>query len=392
MMPRMSDAGPAHAGFTEAAPAEQVLAKMPAGVLVLDSDGRLLTENDRLRDLWGSFIRRRPDDIFPADAHRPGGAPMRPEHWPVWRSLRTGATVADEEIELERPDGDSVSVLASSVPIRNEDAAIVGAVMLVTDITDRRDTDDLREAFVSVLSHELRTPITSIYGGVELLRQRDLPPATRASILDDVALEAESLNRIVEDLLVIVRLQADVEIVRGEPILLQRVLASALADEQRRWPIHHFEMHLPAGLPAIEGDDGLVRQVLRNLLSNAAKYGPHDGTILVKAEATENSVVVRVLDDGPGMPDDVSAQIFRLFYRAPGAAARAPGAGIGLYVSRALVEAMGGRIWVTGREGRGTEVGFLLPIYRDPDAVRHEPTPANPMPLQNRRQSVGPGS
>jgi signal transduction histidine kinase len=332
-------------------------------LLVVDGSGEVLLENVRLRELMGTSSQAASTSPFPAGARRPGGAALRPEDWPVSRSLRTGTEVIDEEIELRGEAGQTRSLLVSSVPMRGFGDAVEGALMLVTDITDRRDRDDLREAFVDVLSHELRTPITSIYGGVELLRRRDLPQAARLTILDDVAAEAESLNRIVEDLLVVVRLQADLELARSEPVLLQRVIAAALGDERRRWPSHDFEARIPEDLAAVAGDDGLIRQVLRNLLSNAAKYGPHRGHVVVEASVARGAVVVRVLDEGPGIPPEAGDHVFRLFYRAPASATGVAGTGIGLFVARALVEAMGGRIWANRRSEGGTEISFRLPIY-----------------------------
>jgi PAS domain S-box-containing protein len=348
---------------TTAPSPERLLAEIPAGLLVVDRSGEVLLENRRLRELMGTAHEAATVSPFPPGAHRPGGAALRPEDWPVARSLRTGSEVIDEEIELRADDGDPRSLLVSSVPMRGPDHAVEGALMLVTDITDRRDRDDLREAFVDVLSHELRTPITSIYGGIALLRRRDLPRAARVSILDDVAAEAESLTRIVEDLLVVVRLQADLALARSEPVLLQRVIAAAIADERRRWPGHDFEARVPEDLAVVAGDDGLIRQVMRNLLSNAAKYGPHRGRVIVEASAGGGAVVVRVLDEGPGIPSEADDQVFRLFYRAPGTATGVAGTGIGLFVARALVEAMGGRIWANRRVEGGTEIAFRLPLY-----------------------------
>ena len=345
---------------------EQLLAEMPAGLLVLGRDGRVVFENERLRELWRPFRAPSHPGAFPDAAHRLGGAPLRPEDWPVWRSLRTGTEVIDEEIELGPADSDTVSILASSVPVRGAEDTVEGALMVVTDITDRHDHDELRAAFVDVVSHELRTPITSIYGGIELLRQRDLPPEARLTLLDDVASEAENLTRIVEDLLIVVRLQADVELARGEPVLLQRIVHAAVADERRRWPSQSFVVEVPDDLPVVEGDEALIRQVLRNLLSNAAKFGAPGGEVLVTASATPDAVVMRVSDDGPGLADSDGQYVFRLFHGAPADAPGGSGTGIGLYVSRALVEAMGGRITAMGRPEGGMEIAFRLPRLREP--------------------------
>jgi signal transduction histidine kinase len=115
-----------------------------------------------------------------------------------------------------------------------------------------------------------------------------------------------------------------------------------------------------AGLPPVLGDSTLVEQVVRNLVSNAAKYAGNSGPIEIQAEVQGEWVEVRVLDEGPGMTAAVAERVFDLFYRAPDAASQAQGAGIGLYACRQLVEAMGGSVWARARETVGAEFGFRL--------------------------------
>ena len=229
-----------------------------------------------------------------------------------------------------------------------------------------RDGDDdpaLKDAFVAVLSHELRTPITAIYGGTQLLLKDGLPPDDRASVTHDIASEAERLHRLVEDLLAITRI--DRGLMRGdrEPVLIQRLVTTAAAAEERRWPSHRVEVHADSDLPAVCADEGFTGQVLRNLISNAVKYGDASEPVIVTARATGDSVTVEVLDRGPGFPAGTGSDAFRLFYRSPSVAARVAGTGIGLYVARSLVEAQGGHIWLLDRAGGGAEVGFDLPVY-----------------------------
>jgi len=115
----------------------------------------------------------------------------------------------------------------------------------------------------------------------------------------------------------------------------------------------------------VSADPTYVEQVIRNLLSNAAKYGGEGSTVHVSASAGDGEVVVRVLDDGPGFPSAETARLFDLFYRSPGTAATASGAGIGLFVCARLVAAMGGRIWAEPRDGGGAEFGFALPELQE---------------------------
>jgi len=221
---------------------------------------------------------------------------------------------------------------------------------------------ELRDAFNSIISHELRTPITSIYGGAKLLanRERKLDEATRQDLIDDLEAEADRLYRLVEDLLVLARSERDTVERTTEPLLLPRIVARVVRSEDERWPAAQFEVRALNDLSPARGEETYVEQVLRNLLSNAAKYSPHESVVEVIVDETPEGVRVRVLDRGAGFDPAESARLFELYYRSPSTASTASGAGIGLYVCRVLVEAMGGRIWALARPDGGSEFGFIL--------------------------------
>jgi K+-sensing histidine kinase KdpD len=124
---------------------------------------------------------------------------------------------------------------------------------------------------------------------------------------------------------------------------------------------------VPPGLPPVNGDRTYLEQVVRSLVANAAKYGPPTAVVEVKAEVRPGEIAVLVLDEGPGFSADEAGNLFDLFYRSPATAKKASGAGIGLYVARALIEAMGGRIWARVRPEGGAEFGFTVPILETDD-------------------------
>ena len=145
-----------------------------------------------------------------------------------------------------------------------------------------------------------------------------------------------------------------------EPLLLPRIVARVVRSETDRWPAARFVVHAPNDLAPARGEETYVEQVLRNLLSNAAKYSPPNSVVEIIVDETPEGVRVRVLDSGPGVDPDESTRLFELYYRSPATAGSVSGAGIGLYVCRVLVEAMAGRIWSTARPGGGSEFGFVL--------------------------------
>ena len=243
-----------------------------------------------------------------------------------------------------------------------------GRIYVLRDVSEGRRTKLLRETFIGMLSHELRTPITTLYGGAKLLARRsdDLAAETR-SIVSDIEAESERLYRLVEDLVVLTKSEAATLEAGREPVLLQRMLPRLAGAEARRWPALGFHVDVDDALPTVLAEPTYVEQIVRNLLTNAAKYGGTAARIDVVARVEGDEVVVRVLDRGPGFPEDDADRLFDIYYRSPDVTRRAAGAGIGLFVCRSLVDAMDGRIWARQRDGGGAEFGFALAALREPE-------------------------
>jgi signal transduction histidine kinase len=230
-----------------------------------------------------------------------------------------------------------------------------------------REARQLQEAFIGVMSHELRTPITTILAGSKLLsRTASLDDRSR-DLATDVEVEADRLFRLIEDLLVLSRLERGNLALIDEPVHLVRIVERVVASEAGRWPTTVFQLPSDPKAYLVRGDETYIEQILRNLLANAAKYSPAGSTVTVEIDGTDGEVSVRVLDDGPGVSVAEVEHLFTLFYRSPTTAASAAGAGIGLFVCRRLIDAMGGHIWACVREGGGSEFGFALAVYPTDD-------------------------
>jgi K+-sensing histidine kinase KdpD len=238
-----------------------------------------------------------------------------------------------------------------------------------------RRSHALRDAFIGVISHELRTPITTIYGSSKVLRRRldSLEPAARAQIVEDIEAEADRLQRLVEDLLVLSRAEGGHLEVVSDPMLIGRIVERAVVAERERWPNHRFELEIQPNLPTVAGEETYVEQVVRNLLTNAAKYGGDRSTVRVRVTAEAGEVAVRVIDEGPGVDPAEIERLFEVFYRSVDAPRKASGSGIGLFVCRELVHAMGGRTWGRNGDGQGAEFGFSLPAFVPDDDHAVEP-------------------
>ncbi len=342
-----------------------VVDQMPLGVHVIEATTlHPLYANAAYHGLFGLLAEGSAPQEGSIQVLRADGTPLPLEERPFMRATTHGEVVTDEICVLEHPDGSRVTITANAGPIRDDEGRTIAGVAVYADVTARHEAEAARDAFIGILSHELRTPLTSIYGGAQVLLRpgRRMSPGARRDILNDVVAEAERLRAIVDDLLVLSRVERGVDLRRDEAVLLQRIAGRVAASEQTRWPGHTFTVDAPPSLPVVAGDEGYVEQILRNLLSNAAKYGSDDGRVDVVMAHEGSEVTVRVLDSGAGIPPGDEERIFRLFYRAASTAGSAAGAGIGLYAVRMLAEAMGGRAWARNRLVGGAEVGFALPV------------------------------
>ena len=234
------------------------------------------------------------------------------------------------------------------------------------DVSERKQADELRDVFVGMLSHELRTPVTAIFGGSQVLRRGTVDEATRREIIDDIINESERLERLVENLLVLARAERHVVQSGEDPVLVRPIVDRVIADKRRRWPRARLEAAVEGGLPPARWDEGSLELVLRNLISNALKYGGETGEVDVDVRRAGEEIETTVADRGPGLPADPS-QLFELFYRTEDARRRAQGAGIGLFVVRALVESVGGQVFARPRDGGGAVFGYRIPIYGEDD-------------------------
>ena len=296
-----------------------------------------------------------------------------------------GVPIVRHGIGIGLVEVDSTEIDAFSAADEELLASVVGVLAGHVELAAHHDVQQranaLREAFIGVISHELRTPITTIYGLARVLRQRghELAPEVQSQSIVDIEAEADRLYRLVEDLLVLSRAESGRVEFEAEPISVGRLVQRIVDAEAERRPERRFEVRQPPGLALIEAEPTYVEQVIRNLLTNAAKYStvpepieidiriePIDGAshigVLSEGGGRRPEVAVRVLDRGIGIDDDTSAHAFELFFRTKEATRVAAGAGIGLFVCRQLIEAMGGRTWLLPRDGGGTEAGFALPV------------------------------
>ncbi len=230
-----------------------------------------------------------------------------------------------------------------------------------------RERELLQDAFAGMLSHELRTPATTIYAATKMLsRDSTVMGSARArDLLPDITGETERLLRLIEDLLVLTRVERGLLEPGQEPVLLQRLLPKVVDQEGKRWPARTIRLDIAPGLPPVAGDQSYLEQVVTNLLSNGLKYSAPGTELDVSAAEVDEEVEVRVRDRGIGLKAESQEAVFGLLFRTSEGSRHAGGAGIGLYVCRRLMEAMNGRIWAESAPDKGTVFAFRLPLVTD---------------------------
>jgi signal transduction histidine kinase len=242
-----------------------------------------------------------------------------------------------------------------------------GSVFAFRDLTEERAVDTLKSDFVSTISHELRTPLAAIYGAALTLRREDviLGEPQRTGLLEVIASESDRLARIVNDVLWVSRLESDGLRTTIEPC--DGVgLARSVVEAARHYipPSIKLELTTPKkGTPLVAADPDKTRQVLTNLVDNAAKYSPDGGRVIVDVAVVGTRLRFSVRDEGLGVPPAEHRRIFEKFYRLdPDLTRGVGGTGLGLYISRELLERMGGRIWVESSGTGGSTFVAELPL------------------------------
>ena len=346
---------------------EEVLQAAAEAIGALDLDGRVIYANAHWRELLGVEGDEVVENIFERMVHPDD---QDSAHAMLQRALQ-GEHISQHLLRLKHRDETWRMVRMSVGTVRDDQGHIVGTLSILHDITAEYEAQRLKDELLTTASHDLRTPVTTIRGMTQVLLRaleqgKPLDPAALTKRLQTIQRETDRLVLLGRELADAARIQVGTLNVQREYHDLHAIVEYAverqreLLDTAQRYNIivHRTALRLPVLV-----EEARIEQVVANLLDNAIKYSPEGGEILVTTAVQENSALVHITDQGIGIPPDDLPKLSTPFFRASNASSRHfPGLGLGLYLSRAVIEAHGGTLSVTSIEGQGTTCTISLPI------------------------------
>jgi PAS domain S-box-containing protein len=363
-----------------------IVASSESAIISKALDGTITSWNPAAERLYGytadEILGRSVDLLLP-----PGQQNDVPQ---LVAALKQGQRIPAYDAKRVNKNGHMIDVSLVVSPIYDSD--IIGISTIATDISDRKQAERLtaealerqrlanaelervsraQREFISVVSHEFRTPLTSIQGFSEMLRDDELDPADTRDFADEIHRNAERLTRMINEMLDLDRMQSGRVALRRDPLDLNSIVRDVLQTLAVVSDHHSLQSDLAASLPLVAGDRDRVVQVLTNLVRNAINYSPAGGTITVSTSVEDSFVHLAVRDEGLGIPHADLGTIFDRYTRVRTKEHQSvTGTGLGLPISKQIVEHHGGRIWVESEVGQGSIFHFTLPQWGVADVYR----------------------
>ncbi|WP_201392836.1 PAS domain S-box protein [Ktedonobacter sp. SOSP1-85] len=344
-----------------------VLQQMPAGVMIAEApSGKLLFSNDQVRQIWrhSSPEANEVDKYDRYEGFHSGGTPYAGHEWPLARSIRQGESVREEEITFLRGDGTRGIMSVSSAPILNTQSEIIAGVVVFIDISERKRLEQLKDNFISMVSHELKTPVTSIKGYTQLLQKHFQRSDEKQSLhfLAKMNYQLDKLTDLINEILSISQLDLGMLNLRPQVFDLVKAVGEELESQQATTATHKLQLKGVEKL-TITGDRERIGQVIHHLVSNAIKYSPGRKQVCIEICYSDQAALIHIQDYGIGIDSEHFSRIFERFYRVDEPLEQTfPGLGIGLYLAHEIIQRHQGHIWVESQKGQGSTFSFSLPL------------------------------
>jgi PAS domain S-box-containing protein len=336
---------------------------LPDGVIVLDAEGRVTDVNPAIARILGcsesEAIGRTCHELM--EWHDANGRLAAPEGWPSPAKLRGTRAIVPQPAAVRRIDGERIPVTVSGGYTRNREGRITGAVLAIRPPTRNMRRNPSGMEIVSTVSHELRSPLTSVKGYTSLMLNRweRLADDQKRMMLEQVNHDADRVTRLITELLDISRLETGRLILRKQLIDLPKLAATVVEKVTMEYPELDATTDFPPEFPQVYADPDKIEQVLTNLVENACKYASPRG-LRIDGALEPGAVSVGVHDRGEGIPRSDLPKVFTKFFRRE--VGRPTGSGLGLWISRGLVESHGGELRAESNVGQGSTFRFTLPL------------------------------
>jgi signal transduction histidine kinase len=338
-----------------------VIELLPDAVLRLDAARRIVDANPAAADLTGyaleSLIGRPSGDLEPRGRD---GRPIWANGWHPSTRLRSVRTLPEQEITLRRADKEDVRAYVTGAYERNGTGSLTGAVLVLRESAKRLHHAATGIEIVSTVSHELRSPLSSVKGWTSLLLSKwdRIAEDKKKEMLEQVNHDADRVTRLITELLDISRLETGRLVLRRQMVDLVKLAERVIEKLRFEYPDLEVHLQVPADFPEVYADPDKVEQVFTNLVENACKYASPRGMV-VTGQVIDDEITVSVADRGDGIPESELPKVFTKFFRR--SEGRPTGSGLGLWISRGLVEAHGGRLTASAIPLQGTTFRFTLP-------------------------------
>ncbi len=281
-----------------------------------------------------------------------------------------------EEVEIIPAGSNSNIVLAAHASKVTDDNEVIAIVIVLRNITKEKEIDKMKTELVNVVAHELRSPLTSISGFSEILKDPELPNATRKEYTEIIHYESGRLAEMINRFLDISRIESGQTVLNKFPIDLSAILSAILGINAHLAQKRHISVktHCAPSVPPVLADADLIGQVVLNLFSNAVKYSPEGSEITVSVKTTNEEVLVQFTDQGCGISRDNLKSLFKKFFRAKEDkfVKDVEGTGLGLAFVKEIIQQHGGKIGVESELGKGSTFSFVLPVYKPEEVPSQE--------------------
>jgi PAS domain S-box-containing protein len=332
----------------------------PLAIVAKDREGCITRWNEAAERMFGwteEEVLGRPNVLVPEDCQA--------EFEALQQRLWAGETVTGVETRRGRKDGTVIDVSVSKAPLRDAGGHIVGSMALIADITEQKRAEEFRRQYVHTISHDLRNPLMTMLGHAEILQmaasEASMGEMERRSV-QAIVRATQRMNVMIQDLVDSARAEGGSIELHPEPVDLGSFFADLLEQSGGILAADRIRLDVPSDLPPAHADPGRLERIAINLLSNALKYSARDAPVRISAAPAGGEIVVAIADAGRGIdPTDLPHLFDRYFRTAAGR--EAGGLGLGLYITRMLVEAHGGRIRVESDRGAGSTFSFTLPVW-----------------------------